>query len=623
MREWLITNGLGGYASLPYSTQNTRKFHGILIASLEPPTKRWVFISNIHDSFQINNTTHHFDPHQDIHFDLFPSYTHHINENTKVTKTFFMPYHQNTTIIQYHVITPMPLTIHHSILLNSRHIYDTTDAQSLKFSSKKSDKGILIKPSNTTQNLRILLNDACYTPQDEWIELKLDTDKQRHDSWIDHCYFHGIFSKDIAEKDTTYYLVLTTESSHRLDPHTLFKKEIQRKQHLIKQANLPQNLTKLILATDRFVVTANTHRSILAGYHWFSIWGRDAMISLPGIALVTKRYKLAQEILQSFHKRCKNGLIPNALMDRDNVAVYNTVDAPLWYIDRVYQYLKYTDDTEFLKKIWHTLHSIQASYQKGTLFNIHMDTDYLISHAPGLTWMDVKIGDYYPTPRAYKAVEIQALWYNALCILSHLAAALGEDDIYAPLAENVQTSFLQSYTHQYDVLDQKDISIRPNKLFLVSLDFSMIPPKLQKNIVMDIEHHLLTLFGLRTLATIDSRYKGQYIGEFNRDIAYHNGMVWPWLLGPYITAFIKTHNYDPKWRDYAYTTFIQPMLEVFGERWDGSIHEIFDGDPPYTPRGCISQAWSVAEILRAWVEDIDGIRPPYESKYAGLHEIRV
>jgi glycogen debranching enzyme len=241
-----------------------------------------------------------------------------------------------------------------------------------------------------------------------------------------------------------------------------------------------------------------------------------------------------------------------------------------------------------------------------------MDEDYLIRHGPGLTWMDVKIGNYYPTPRANKAVEIQALWYNALRIMSNFANIIGKDDDYYDLSNQTKESFNLQYDQLYDVIDTKDQSIRPNQIFLVSLDYSMIDQSIKENIINNIELKLITPFGLRTLNPEHPDYKGNYIGIHNKDIAYHNGTSWPWLLGPFVHSFIKLKNYEEYWRTYAYEHFLKTMFDAYGDQWDGSIHEIFDGSPPYVPRGCITQAWSVAEILRCLVEDIENIRPPFE-----------
>jgi predicted glycogen debranching enzyme len=377
---------------------------------------------------------------------------------------------------------------------------------------------------------------------------------------------------------------------------------------------LPNKFDKLILNSDNFIVRKDNGKSIVAGYHWFGDWGRDTLISLPGLTLITKRFEDAKQILLTLSKHCKNGLIPNVFSDKNSEASYNNVDGSLWFIDRVYQYLKYTFDIEFLEHIWDTLKSIIEAYKIGTDYEIRMDEDYLISHGPGLTWMDVKIGNHYPTPRSKKAVEIQALWYNALKIMSKMSNIIGDDDNYFIFSEKVKQNFCRNYDKQYDVLDLKDQSSRPNKIFLVSLDNTMIELNLQRNIIKDINEKLLTIFGLRTLSKNDNKYIGNYIGYHNKDEAYHNGTVWPWLMGPFITSYIKVNGNELITRKYAYDNFIFPMIEVFGKIWDGSIYEIFDGDPPFIPRGCINQAWSVAEILRSWIEDIEQVRPKFENR---------
>lgn len=236
--------------------------------------------------------------------------------------------------------------------------------------------------------------------------------------------------------------------------------------------------------------------------------------------------------------------------------------------------------------------------------------------------MDVKLGDYYPTPRSKKAVEIQALWYHDLCIMDIFSNNLGIAREYDVLADQVKSSFCSQYHQEYDVIDTMDASCRPNKLFLVSLDNTMIEKDRQAQIVTDVCDRLATIFGPRTVSRDHPQYKGCYVGDYPRDITYHNGMVWPWLLGPFITAFIKTKEYSEQARTQAYDRFLQPMFDVYGSQWDGCIHEIFDGDPVYEPRGCIHQAWSVAEPLRAYAEDILFKRPPHEKKFQ-LNEVRI
>jgi predicted glycogen debranching enzyme len=620
MREWIVTNGLGSYASLTYSGATISKFHGLLAASLEPPTKRWMFVSNVTDRIQINDRVYHLKDHKcKFLFDFFPSLLYDI-DGVRIKKTFFMEYGKNTTIIKYTVETNKSLVLSHIPLVNSRHFYDMTSPGSASFSQNVVDDGVVVRPSNINKRLKIILKNSFYIPDGFWEELYYKKDRERNDSWRDHNFNIGEFQVPL-KKYTEYYLLFTIEDELQDDPAHIYDREMQRKQQLLTQALLPRACDKLVLSADNFIVKKDTGKSIVAGYHWFSDWGRDTLIALPGITLVTKRFEDAKQILQSFGKYCKNGLIPNVFGERDSQPIYNTVDASLWYVDRVYQYLKYTNDLSLAEKLWPILQSIIEGYKKGTDYDIRMDNDFLISHGEGLTWMDVKLGDYYPTPRSKKAVEIQALWYNALQIMSTLSPLLGKNNPYSELARNVKDSFRYQYDHPYDVIDTKDLSMRPNQIFLVSLDFPLIGKNMQERIVAEVQKTLVTLFGLRTLSPQDPRYKGSYLGNHNKDFAYHNGTVWPWLMGPFIKAFVKVKDHQPSQRRYAFQNFLQPIIDVYGNLWDGSIHEIFDGDPPYAPQGCITQAWSVAEILRAWVEDVENITPKYESLL--LHEIGV
>ena len=621
MREWLVTNGQGGYSSLTHKNTNTRKYHGLLVSALNPPTERWVFVSNIYDKLIIKDKIirlRDLDP--VFNFDYVPNFSYNL-DGVKIKKSVLMQHEKNTTILKYDIKTKKEIKIIHQPVINSRHIYNVNSQRYMSFDPTFKKNTIKIKPSNIEKNISISLKDYEFQIDPIWETLYYEKDHKRNDSWIDNNIKIGDFYKTIS-KPLTYYIVLTTEENQNIDAENVYNDEVERKKDIYTRSNLDKKFKKLVISSDNFIVKKNLYKSIIAGYHWFGDWGRDTLISLPGLTLVTNRAADAKKILLSFSKYCKNGLIPNAFMERDSVAVYNTVDASLWYIDRVFQYLKYTNDKAFLKTIWNTLEDIISGYKNGTDFDIYMDNDYLISHGPGLTWMDVKINDYYPTPRNNKAVEIQALWYNALRIMSVLSQILSKKDIYFELSEKVKNSFCEKYMDQYDVVDTNDMSNRPNKIFLVSLDFSMIDIKMQDKIVENIKENLHTVFGLRTLSKDDDRYKGKYLGDYNKDEAYHNGTVWPWLMGPFITGFLKTKNHGDVFREFCYKNYIKPMLDIFGDKWDGSIHEIYDGDPVYEPRGCISQAWSVAEILRSWVEDIDKIRPNYEKNFF-LNKIRV
>ena len=621
MREWIVTNGLGGYASLTNRNTNTRKYHGLLVASLNPPTERWVFVTNILDKIKVDQELINLNGlKNDFSFEYFPLFNYDIND-IKIKKTVLMENGKNTTVLKYKIITKKPITFIHNILINSRHFYDINNQRYLSFKHEINKDFVSVKPSNIDKTINIFLKDAEFEPLHYWEELFYEQDRKRNESWIDNNVHVGRFRKEI-KKSCEYYLAVSLENEKDINPTRIYSDELHRKKDLIQNTNLNKQFQKLILSSDNFIVNKGLDKTIIAGYHWFGDWGRDTLIALPGLTLVTRRFDDAKKILNGLAKYCKNGLIPNAFLDRNSTAVYNTVDASLWYIDRVYQYLKYTNDRSIVAEMWDTLQSIMYGYIKGTDFGIHMDSDFLISHDPGLTWMDVKIDNYYPTPREKKAVEIQALWYNSLRIMSLFSQIMQKNDRYIDLSEKVKDSFNYQFDNFYDVIDEKDTSVRPNQIFLVSLDYSMINKEVQEKIVKDVGNDLVTIFGLRTLSPKDPNYKGSYIGNYNKDIAYHNGTVWPWLLGQYIKAFVKINGYSSTSRSLAFKKYLKPMLNVYGTKWDGSIHEIFDGDPIYSPRGCITQAWSVAEILRTWVEDIKNIKPTFD-KFLESPKIRV
>ena len=621
MREWIETNGLGGYASLSQKMQNTRKFHGLLIASRHPPVDRWVFVSNVLDELLVDGTKVSLSSYLRFSFDYMPTWIFDTPYGT-IKKTVCMPYEQNTTMIRYDTFLNKPVHLQHKLLMTSRHFYDVFDSShSFSYQHQIKDTSVLFQPENVDETVTMLFSQGAFESVNQWIPQTYQMDFQRNDSCHDHVLHLGTIQTSLSPQDS-YSLLFSTEKNSSFDLNRLFSNELLRRKTLLQKAGLPDAMNRLVLSADRFIVKKPPYHTIIAGYHWFSDWGRDTLISLPGITLVTGRFEIAKEILQGLATYTKNGLIPNTFDDRDSSPAYNTVDATLWYIDRVFQYLKYTNDKAFLNKFYPVLENIISAYKEGINSHMFMDDDYLISHDPGLTWMDVKIGEYYPTPRARKAVEIQALWYNALRIMSLFARLTGKPDEYENLAENVKTSFTQQYKKLYDVIDTDDDSIRPNMIFLASLDFSMISPNLQQEIIGIVEEKLLNIFGLRTLDPSDPQYKASYIGEYHRDLAYHNGTVWTWLLGSFIKAKSRLHMNDSQWKKEAFDSYLSTLFHVYGDKWDGSIHEIFDAEPPFAPRGCMAQAWSVAEVLRAWTEDILGKRPPFESVFTS-NEIRV
>jgi predicted glycogen debranching enzyme len=381
-------------------------------------------------------------------------------------------------------------------------------------------------------------------------------------------------------------------------------------------------LNWILLAADSFMVkNAAGTKAVIAGYHWFETWGRDTFISLPGLTLVTGRYNDAKDILQNFILHSKSGLIPNFISDKSGIPVYDTVDGTLWYINAVLQYVKYTGDWGFVQdELWEKLQDIVENHQRGTLFGIRVDDDGLLLHGPRLTWMDASVGNDVITPRTGKAVEIQALWYNALRIMELLANKFEAPDLsekYGAMANQTRRSFTKFWNPKenclFDVVNEKtlDASIRPNQIFAVSLDFTMLDSVKSQKIVESVDRELVTPYGLRTLSLGDPKFVGKCSGDSrSRDLAYHNGTIWPWLLGPYVTAYLKVNEYTAKARQQMLENLVLPLFTV-GIHQDGlgTINEIYDCDPPNEPRGCISQAWSVAEPLRAYIEDILQVKP--------------
>jgi predicted glycogen debranching enzyme len=357
---------------------------------------------------------------------------------------------------------------------------------------------------------------------------------------------------------------------------------------------------------------------VIAGYHWFSDWGRDTMISLPGLTLCTGRFDIAKDILITFLASLSEGMLPNRFPDRGETPEYNTVDATLWLFHAAHQYWQYSGDDDFIvKTVYPALREVIDWHVRGTRHGIRMDSDGLLhAGAEGvqLTWMDAKVGDWVVTPRTVKPVEIQALWYNALCIIGDIATAANDSTSaanYAKMAGTARTSFNQQFLNEdagclYDVLaaDQPDASIRPNQLFAISLPNSVLDRERWESVIAVCRRDLLTPMGLRTLSPRDAKYIGRYEGDaMHRDGAYHQGTVWPWLIGPFITAYVKSNSHSASAKQES-RALLEPLLKFANDSSAGQIAEVFDGDSPQRPGGCLAQAWSVAEVLRCYMQDI-------------------
>lgn len=670
-REWILTNGLGGYASSTALGINTRKYHGVLVAAFHPPRDRRVCLEKLDEEVIIGNDGyqlganefqggilprgHTFLKQVDISF--FVKYVYAL-QNVEIEKTVFMPSRKNISITLYKALNKTGFDIKMQVfpLINCRHFHSTTDRQKLTAEpyQKYESKETCITFGSSASALMIGTTGGKYSAKEKWVEkLYYREEAKRGESCLDDCYQSGFFEYQVkANRNESFAIVAVadedTDAARRIfseipmtlfDVGTLFEKEKERHESILSRfygmnPNIQQIdwLSFMTLAADAFVVSGTDpeHSSVIAGYHWFEDWGRDVFVSLPGLTLVTGRFEDARKILLTFQKYFKDGLIPNFIPDKGGQAAYNTADATLWYVNSVFQYLKYTGDFEFVQtRLLDTLKAIVENLFKGAASDIRIDVDGLLLHGPQLTWMDAVVDGQAVTPRAGKAVEIQALWYNTLRIMELISKKLeahSEAEKYAEMSEKARMSFVNKFWNAeksclFDLVDGNfsDGSFRPNQIIAVALDFTMLDNVNNEKIVDSVHHELSTPFGLRSLAKNDPRYVGVCSGDRrNRDRAYHNGTVWPWLLGPFTTAFLKVKGHNGLWRDYALKAFLEPFLtRHIADMQAGTANEIFDGDPPHAPRGCILQAWSVAEPLRACLEDVMYVRPKFEKLILG------
>lgn len=661
-KEWLETNGIGGYASSTISGANTRRYHGLLMAATKPPLGRALLLSKLEEFFCLGdreiplstniypNAVYPEGYKNLVQFSLnpFPVFDYSLN-GIPVKKTVFMVHGENTTIILYQVQgkgeQPFGSTLKVRVMIAFRDYHGITHENPyLKPGYKILSNGMCIQPYDTLPPLYLFHNAHAIDRTCFWYKnMEYPKEMERGlEAYEDH--FSPFAVHFDLNKGTDFFVVASTKEYDKVDIFELLNREAVRRKNICTaqarhhQTPIPvssssqthgegkegeKKLTTLIesllAVSDSFIVKReDDKKSIIAGYHWFGDWGRDTMISLPGLTLVQGRYEDARKILLSYARYTDKGMIPNRFPDSGEHPEYNTVDASLWYIHAVYQYFRFTKDLKTIQKeLYGVLQEIIEYYMKGTRYNIHMEPDSLIYagiEGVQLTWMDAKVGDWVVTPRKGKAVEINALWYNALMIMSFLAREMnlpGESAKYDNLAGRAAKSFRDVFWYDegqylYDFIDGaiKNSSIRPNQLFAVSLPYPMLSEMQQRLVVAVVKEHLLTPRGLRSLSPRDNDYVGCYQGNpYERDRAYHQGTVWAWLIGPYISAYVNAYAGEKETIPYIKRLFL-PWYEHLFEAGLGAISEIFDGDSPHIPRGCISQAWSAGEILRAYFEHV-------------------
>ncbi len=635
-REWLETNGLGGYASSTIIGLNTRRYHGLLMAATKPPVGRMLLLSKLEETLIVNGERFDLSANQysgavhpqgyqylkEFRLDPFPIFVYEVAGVT-LEKSVFMVDGENTTVVQYkrrkksRTVKECRLEIHPLVAFRDYH---STGHENGSLSNHiESTAGLAaIKPYADLPQLHFAHNAEALVPTGYWYRnFEFKAERERGLDFNEDLFNHFSLKFELG-KTSVATVIASIEQCDVSDADKLRKSEINRRKKLLSGTKRNELVQMLTLAADQFIVARGTQKTIIAGYHWFADWGRDTMIALPGLALTTGRNEIAKSILLEFANHVDQGMLPNRFPDAGETPEYNTVDATLWYFEAVRALLVHTEDYEFVQvNLFGVLKNIIDWHEKGTRYQIHVDSDGLLSAGePGvqLTWMDAKIGDWVVTPRIGKPVEIQALWFNALCVMAELATKFGDSanaEHFAGMAERAKISFNQQFWNEgagclYDVVngDARDASIRPNQIFAVSLPHSMLENERAKKVVAVVERDLLTPVGLRSLAPSDPNYIGVYQGDMHsRDGAYHQGTVWPWLMGAFITAYLKANHQSKPARKQA-GKWLNGFLPHLSEAGLGQISEIFDGDAPYSTRGCVAQAWSVAELLRVAVEEV-------------------
>lgn len=638
-REWLVTNGIGGYASGTVAGLLTRRYHGLLVAALQPPLGRTLLLTKLDEivlygvnSFPLNTNrwaNNVVSPHGYRHIESFtlegtvPVWRFALAD-ALLEKRIWMQQGANTTYIQYtlrRASQPLKLTI--KAMINYRDYHGDTQSNNWQMFIKQVEQGICVTAFPGAVPLYLLSDHGSVSPMHNWYYgFDLAVERYRGLSYTEDHLHAATFEVTLNPGEAVAF-VATTEEQSDLNAEAALKHRQAFEQKLIglwksqRPLNTPDSpawVNHLVLAADQFIVDRSVPenpygKTIIAGYHWFGDWGRDTMISLPGLTLATGRPEVARSIFRTFARYVDQGMLPNRFPDAGETPEYNTVDATLWYFEAIRDYHNTTGDDDLLMELFPVLADIINWHCRGTRYNIHLDSSdgllYAGETGVQLTWMDAKVGNWVVTPRIGKPIEVNALWYNALRTMAKFARLLGKPhQEYEAIANRAQVRFSRFWNQEtgycYDVLDSPDgddPSLRPNQIFTVSLPESPLTAAQQKLVVDVCGQMLLTSHGLRSLAPDHPQYRGKYGGnQYQRDGAYHQGIVWGWLLGPFVSAHLRVYKNPDLARQ-----FLEPMANHLTTQGLGSLSEIFDGDAPMTPRGCIAQAWTVAEVLRAWL----------------------
>ncbi|WP_207460322.1 amylo-alpha-1,6-glucosidase [Azospirillum sp. SYSU D00513] len=651
-REWLVPNGLGGFASTTLSGAVTRRYHGLLVAALPAPLGRVVMLSQLAEHILLPDGTElPLGGERDEDWQTPEAWRGAVaefrleaglpvwrfeREGILVEKRILMPYRQNMVNVTYRLLeAPGPVRLKLRPMLAFRLLEEAVDrpmSRAYRVTAEGARYTVSAGADLPSLNMTVVGGPMPLTLDGgDRREIFYDVEAERGYDSRGALWSPGYFSGEIAPGRSLTF-VAATEDWRRIEalpPDDVLAFETERRRRLVGMAHPSLRtgpMTELVLAADSFLFTPVSRasdmmrawaegdevRTVIAGYHWFTDWGRDTMISLEGLALVTGRANEARWILRTFAHYIRDGLIPNMFPDGRDDGLYHTADATLWFFHAVNRYVRATADRHTLRLLLPKLADIVERHRAGTRFGIGMDpADGLLRQGQEgyqLTWMDAKVDDWVVTPRRGKAVEINALWYNALCLLAGWTAEeQGEDAArpYREMAARARASFnarfwCEAAGHLHDVLDGEegdDTACRPNQIFAIALDHPVLDRDRWDAVVGTVRDRLLTPVGLRSLAPGSRDYKAKYFGDLRaRDAAYHQGTVWGWLIGPMVEAWLKLHPEDRA----GARRLLEGFLPHLDEAGVGTISEVFDAEAPFAPRGCIAQAWSVAEVLRCW-----------------------
>ncbi len=640
-REWLITNGRGGYASSTVLGIPTRRYHGLLVAAARPPLERWMLLSSLLERVEVGGKVFElagyefnrvFHPRGYEHLRAFGFSNNrelpwvrleYAFGGMQLVKQIILSQQRDEVTVVYRLegFPGQSVSLQVCPFVGMRDFHALARAFQPGYEMQETGGWVNLEAFSGGPRLWMTGrwsgdgSPLTFLPRsDWWYGFTYREEAARGQEDREDLFAPGWFQAEGQGTIEMEIKAVADFSAGEAKPPEAGP-TMALIEPLEKEPSVEERLSE---AGHAFVVLRRTDddrdlATILAGYHWFGDWGRDTFIALPGLLLETGQFQEARQVLEVFASTLRNGLIPNRFSDYGEGRDYNSVDASLWYIHAADAYCRASGDRQsWAKVLGPTCRQIVDAFVAGTDFNIYVDHDGLVvcgEENTQLTWMDAKFGDIVFTPRHGKAVEINALWYHGLLAMAEQTE--GEDPqragYYRELAENCRRSFTCTFWNQtcqclYDVVreDFKDMAIRPNQIFAVSLPHSPLDAEHQESVVVSVESELLTPFGLRTLNCAHPSYCGHYEGNpCERDSVYHQGTVWGWLMGPFVEAYLRVHHFSPDAKRYM-RDLMHPLIEHLNQAGVGSVSEIFDGDPPHTPRGCVAQAWSVSELLRAW-----------------------